>query len=109
MESSTRNLLVGLGAAVAVGSVVLSASNKTMAKIEVYANRQKAKKFVKDRLKGNEKALDIVEKLSDEQVTNILKVVDKVSDLKGRFGTRTSHLKDATSEFKDKVKGKKFN
>ncbi|SEL35626.1 hypothetical protein SAMN04488114_1598, partial [Carnobacterium iners] len=90
MERSSRNLLVGLGAAVVVGSVVLSISNKAMAKIEVSANRQKAKNFVKDRLKGNKKALDVVEKLSDEQITNLSKVVDKVSDLKGRVGPHTS-------------------
>ncbi|SEL30364.1 hypothetical protein SAMN04488700_0585 [Carnobacterium iners] len=107
MERSSRNLLVGLGAAVVVGSVVLSISNKAMAKIEVSANRQKAKNFVKDRLKGNKKALDVVEKLSDEQITNLSKVVDKVSDLKGRVGPHTSHLKKVTNKFKDKVKGKK--
>ncbi|MGB3161736.1 hypothetical protein [Carnobacterium sp.] len=107
MNRSTRNLLIGLGATVAIGAVILSASDKSMAKIESYINRQKAKNFVKDKLKGNEKALDVVERLSDEEVINLLKVVDKVSDLKGQVGTYTSHLKDATNEFKDMFIDKK--
>ena len=107
MKRSTRNLLIGLGATVAIGTVILSASDKSMAKIESYINRQKAKNFVKDKLKGNEKALDVVEKLSDEEVVNLLKVVDKVSDLKGQVGTYTNHLKDATNEFKDMFMDKK--
>ena len=107
MQKSTRNLLICLGVTIAVGSVVLSASDKTMAKIEAAINRQKAKNFVKDKLKGNEKALDVVEKLSDEEIINLLKVVDKVSDLKGQVGTYTGHLKDATNEFKEMFKEKK--
>ncbi|WP_034551438.1 hypothetical protein [Carnobacterium funditum] len=107
MKRSTRNLLVGLGATMAVGAVILSASDRTMLKIEAYMNRQKAKNFVKDKLKGNEKALDVVGNLSDEEVVNLLKVVDKVSDLKGQVGAYTGHLKDATNEFKDMFMDKK--
>ncbi|WP_414839478.1 hypothetical protein [Carnobacterium sp. TMP28] len=107
MKRSTRNLLVGLGAALAIGAVILSSSDKNMARVEAYINRQKAKSFVKDKLKGNEKALDVVEKLSDEEVINLLKVVDKVSDLKGQVGSYTDHLKEATNEFKEMFMDKK--
>jgi hypothetical protein len=107
MERSTRNLLVGLGTTLAIGAVILSSSDKNMARVEAYINRQKAKSFVKDKLKGNEKALDVVEKLSDEEVINLLKVVDKVSDLKGQVGSYTDHLKEATNEFKEMLMDKK--
>ncbi|MCA9765639.1 MAG: hypothetical protein KC455_04385 [Carnobacterium sp.] len=107
MKRSTRNLLVGLGATLAIGAVILSSSDKNMARVEAYINRQKAKSFVKDKLKGNEKALDVVEKLSDEEVINLLKVVDKVSDLKGQVGNYTNHLKEATNEFKEMFVDKK--
>lgn len=107
MKNSTRNLLIGLGTTVAVGAFILSSSDKTMAKLEACINRKKAKMFVKDKLKGNEKALDVVEKLSDDEITNLLKVVDKVTDLKGQVGTYSNHLKDATSEFKDMLMDKK--
>jgi len=56
-------------------------------------DRQKrAKKFVKDRIKGHEKALEYcLTNYLDEQVTNILKLLDKVSVLKRqRFVTRRS-------------------
>jgi hypothetical protein len=109
MKKSTRNLLIGLSATVAIGAVILSSSDKTMAKIESIINRQKAKSFVKDKLNGNEKALNVVEKLSDEEVVNLLNVVDKVSDLKGQVGTYTDHLKDATNEFKEMFMDKKEN
>ncbi|SEL01616.1 hypothetical protein SAMN04488700_0524 [Carnobacterium iners] len=107
MKRSARNLLVGLGATLAIGAVILSTSDRNMAKVEAYINRQKAKNFVKDTLKGNEKALDVVEKLSDEEVINLLKVVDKVSDLKGQVGSYTNHLKEATNEFKEMFVDKK--
>lgn len=109
MKKSTRNLLIGLSATVAIGAVILSSSDKTMDKIEAIINRQKAKSFVKDKLNGNEKALNVVEKLSDEEVVNLLNVVDKVSDLKGQVGTYTDHLKDATNEFKEMFMDKKEN
>ena len=51
MKKSTRNLLIGLGATMAVGAIILSASNNSMAKVEAYMNRQRAKNFVKDKLK----------------------------------------------------------
>ncbi|WP_313469846.1 hypothetical protein [Carnobacterium sp.] len=107
MKKSTRNLLIGLGATMAVGAIILSASNNSMAKVEAYMNRQRAKNFVKDKLKGNEKALDVVEKLSDDEVVNLLKVVDKVTDLKGQVGTYSDHLKEATNEFKEMLMDKK--
>lgn len=91
----------------AVGAIILSASNNSMAKVEAYMNRQRAKNFVKDKLKGNEKALDVVEKLSDDEVINLLKVVDKVTDLKGQVGTYSDHLKEATNEFKEMLMDKK--
>ena len=109
MKKSTRNLLIGLSATVEIGEVILSSYNKTMDKKEEIINRQKAKSFVKDKLNGNEKALNVVEKLSDEEVVNLLNVVDKVSDLKGQVGTYTDHLKDATNEFKEMFMDKKEN
>lgn len=106
MNNTTRNILVSVGAAAVIGAACLFSSDKAVEKMEKMINRKRAKHFVKDKLRGNEKAMSVVEKLSDDEVTNLLNVVDKVTDLRGQVGSYTDQLKDATMEFKDLLSDK---
>lgn len=107
MKNSTKVLLIGFGTIFAVGAIIVSSSNMAMEKIESKMNRKRARYFVKDKLKGNENAMSVVDDLSDVEVANLLSVVDKVSDFKGSVSSYGEHLKDTTSDFKDAIMDKK--
>lgn len=107
MKNSTKGILFGIGATLAIGAVYLWKSEEALQKIEARINRQRAKHFVNDKLKGNDNALKVVENLSDEEVANLLSVVDKVTDLKGQVSEYGENLKDATTEFKELFLDKK--
>lgn len=107
MKNTTRNILLGVGAAVAIGAAYMVTSDRAMEKAESMINRKRAKYFVKDKLHGNEKAMKVVENLSDDEVINLLNVVDKVSNLRGSVNDYTHQLKDATMEFTELLSDKK--
>lgn len=107
MKNSTKALLIGVGTVVAVGAIIVSSSNMAMEKIESKINRKRARYFVKEKLKGNEKAMTVVDDLSDMEVANLLSVVDKVSDLRGSVSSYGDHFKDTTSDFRDAFMEKK--
>ena len=96
MKNATRNLLMGLGAATAIGAAYMILSDSAMEKVENKINRKRAKKFVQKKLNGNPKAMKVVESLSDEELINLLSVVDKVSNIRGNISEYTDQLKDAT-------------
>lgn len=107
MKNTTRNILLGVGAAVAIGAAYMVTSDRAMEKAESMINRKRAKYFVKDKLHGNEKAMKVVENLSDDEIINLLNVVDKVSNLRGSVNDYTHQLKDATMEFTELLSDKK--
>lgn len=109
MKDSTKALLVGVGAVFAVGAIIVSSSNMAMEKLESKINRKRARYFVKEKLKGNEKAMSVVDDLSDTEVANLLSVVDKVSDLKGNVSSYGDHLKETTHDFRDAFMDKKHD
>lgn len=100
IDDTTRNILIGVGTAVAVGALAfLFTSEEAQTKTKAVVNRQKAKYYVKDKLNGNEKATQVVKNLSDEEVNTLLGTVDKVKDLEDK-------LSDVTSDFKNFVSDK---
>ena len=102
MNNKTRNIILGLGTAVAVGAVTyLISSDAAQDRLEALINRQKAKHFVKDTLKGNKKAMSVIDNLSDDEISNLLKTVDKVDDLQSKMGDYSDQIKDVTSDIKD--------
>ncbi|AGY80899.1 hypothetical protein [Carnobacterium inhibens] len=107
MKNSTKALLIGFGTLFTVGAIVVSSSNMAMEKIESKMNRKRARYFVKDKLKGNENAMSVIDDLSDMEVANLLGVVDKVSDLRGSMSSYGEHLKDTTHDFKETLMDKK--
>ena len=107
MKDSTKALLVGVGTIFAVGAIIVATSNMAMEKLESKINRKRARYFVKEKLKGNEKAMSVVDDLSDMEVANLLNVVDKVSDLRGNVSSYGDHLKETTNDFRDAFMDKK--
>ena len=106
MNNTKRNILIGVGAALVLGATVVLSSDSAVEKMENMINRQRAKHFVKEKLHGNEKAMDVVENIADDEVSNLLNVVDKVSNLRGQIGDYSDQLKDATTEFTDLLSDK---
>lgn len=109
MKNSTKALLVGFGTIFAVGAVIVSSSSMAMEKLESKMNRKRARYFVKEKLKGNEKAMSVVDDLSDTEVANLLSVVDKVSDIRGNVSSYGDHLKETTNDFRDAFMDKKHD
>lgn len=107
MKNSTKALLIGFGTVFAVGAIIVSSSNMAMEKIESKINRKRARYFVKEKLQGNEKAMSVVDDLSDMEVANLLSVVDKVSDLRGSVSSYGEHFKDTTNDFRGAIMDKK--
>lgn len=102
MDNKTRNIVLGLGTAVAVGAVTyLISSDAAQDKLEAVINRQRAKHFVKDTLKGNKKAMSVIDNLSDAEISNLLKTVDKVDSLQEKVGDYSDQIKDVTTDLKD--------
>lgn len=107
MNSRTKGILVGVGSALAIGALAyFLTSDDAQEKTEALINRHRAKAFVKDKLKGNKKALSVVDKLSDEEVNQLLSTVDRVSDLEGKISDYSHQLKDVSTDFKDMLMDK---
>ena len=105
MKNSTKGLLIGLGATVVVGTIIVSSSEKALQKIESYMNRKRAKDFIKEKLNGNDDALSVVDQLSDEEISNLLKIVDKIGNLKGKINVYGDNVKDMAEDVKHTLHG----
>lgn len=106
MDNRTRNILIGVGTAFAIGvTAYFLSSDNAQQKTEAMMNRHKAKAFVKDKLKGNKKALSVVDQLSDGEINHLLSTVDRVSDLEGKISDYSDQLKNVSTDFKDMLGG----
>lgn len=103
MKTSTK-LTIGLSiAAVAGVASAVIVSDKVYSKVRHACNRRKIKKFVNDKLGGNEKLLGVVENLSDTDIDSLLSVVDKVKEGKDKISVYGNSVKEATDNAKDKL------
>lgn len=102
MDSKLKNVLLGAGTIAALGVVTyFISSDAAQEKVEAMVNRQKAKHFVKDTLKGNKRAMSVIDKLSDDEIAHLLGTVDKVGDLEDRLSDYSDQLKNVTSDVKN--------
>lgn len=79
-----KGILIGLGAAAAVGLGVFAyimSSEEAQEKSKALVNRQRAKHLVRSKLDGNDKVLKAVDKLDDSSINNLLSTFDSASDL----------------------------
>lgn len=105
MQRATK-IKIGVSV-IAVASVATAviASGKILDKARHVSNRHKVKKFVSDKFDGNEKVMDIVDKLSDDDLDNLMNILGKIKDSKKRVSVYGDSIKETTDDLKDKIMG----
>ncbi|MBO1305334.1 hypothetical protein JZO70_04125 [Enterococcus sp. 669A] len=90
---------------IAVASVATAviASGKVLEKARHVSNRHKVKKFVNDKFDGSDKIMTIVDKLSDEDLDNLMSILGKIKDGKKRVSVYGDSIKETTDDLKDKI------
>lgn len=105
MKTSMK-IKIGLSiAAVATITTAVIASEKLIEKGKHAANRHKVKRFIGDKFDGNDKLLDIVDHLSDEDLDSVFKIMDKIKQGRKQITVYGTSLKDSTEDLKDKLEG----
>lgn len=94
MDNSNKGILLGVGIAVAVGVLTfVFSTGDAKEKTKAVVNRQKAKHLFKNKMSGSKKTSKVVDKLSDDEVTNLLGTVDRVKEIE-------KSLSDVSADFK---------
>lgn len=103
MKKSTK-VKIGVGVVVAASTATaVIVSGKLMEKARHMSNRCKVKRFVHAKFDGSETLLSIVDKLSDEDLDNIMSILDKIKSGKKRVSVYGDSIKDTTEDLKDKL------
>lgn len=103
MKTSTK---VTIGLTVAAAASVTTAvivSGKVIEKIQHLTTRSKVKKFVNDKFDGNEKLLDIVDHLSDNDLDSLMGILKKIKSGKKKISVYGDSLKGSTEDVKDRL------
>ena len=103
MKTSTK-VTIGLtvAAAASVATTVI-VSGKVVEKIHHLTTRSKVKKFVNDKFDGNEKLLDIVDHLSDNDLDSLMGILKKIKSGKKKISVYGDSLKGSTEDVKDRL------
>ena len=103
MKTSTK-VTIGLtvAAAASVATTVI-VSGKVIEKIHHLTTRSKVKKFVNDKFDGNEKLLDIVDHLSDNDLDSLMGILKKIKSGKKKISVYGDSLKGSTEDVKDRL------
>ncbi|MHC5268280.1 hypothetical protein ACYSNO_03710 [Enterococcus sp. LJL98] len=103
MKTSTK-VTVGLGiAAVASIATTVIVSEKIVKKVVQLSNRKKVKNFVKVKFKGNEKLLNVIDNLNDEEIASLIRTGEKIGKGCERVAHYGENVKAATGHTKDKL------
>jgi gas vesicle protein len=103
MKRSTK-VKIGVGVIVAASTATaVVASGKLIEKARHVSNRCKVKRFVNAKFDGSETLLAIVDKLSDEDLDNIMSILDKIKSGKKRVSVYGDSIKDTTEDLKDRL------
>ncbi|KRL58666.1 conserved hypothetical protein [Latilactobacillus fuchuensis] len=101
MMKTRYKILIGVGATAAIGATTAFVGSKALfEKIERYRKRLAVKSFVKEKLHGNQKALALVDQLSDTDVNNLLNAADKLNDLKDKLGEQTDNIPEMVNDLR---------
>ena len=103
MKTSTK-VTIGLtvAAAASVATTVI-VSGKVIETIHHLTTRSKVKKFVNDKFDGNEKLLDIVDHLSDNDLDSLMGILKKIKSGKKKISVYGDSLKGSTEDVKDRL------
>lgn len=103
MKKSTK-VKIGVGvifAASTATAVVIS--GQLIEKARHATNRHKVKRFVNDKFDGSETLLLIVDKLSDDDLDNMMNILDKIKSGKKRVSVYGDSIKDTTEDLRSKL------
>ncbi|WP_086347257.1 hypothetical protein [Candidatus Enterococcus clewellii] len=102
MKTSTK-ITVGLSIAAVAGVVVaVTASEKIVKKVSHLSNRCKAKKIVHDKFGGNDKIMEVVDHLSDNELDSVLNLLDKVKEGREKASDYSEKAKDSADNVKER-------
>jgi gas vesicle protein len=102
MKKSTK-VLLGIGTVTIVGfGVGMAISGQLTEKIRYKKNRTAVKRFVNEKFDGNQKLLQLVDHLSDEDLTSLMTLFDRVKNSKDKISVYGENLKDTTQDLKNK-------
>ncbi|QFP78999.1 hypothetical protein [Latilactobacillus graminis] len=94
-------ILIGVGLTTAIGATTAFVGSKAIIdKVSRYRKRLAVKSFVKDKLHGNQKALELVDQLSDTDVNNLLSTADQLNHLKDKLGAHTDNLPEMMDDLR---------
>ena len=103
MKTSSK-VTIGLSIAAIAGiTTAVVVSDKVFNKVRFACNRHKVKKFVDDKFNGNEKLLDVVDGLSDNELDSLLGVMKKVNEGRNKISVYGDNIKDSTEHVKYKL------
>lgn len=106
MKKSTK-VLIGVGSAIVISSTVAAVlvSETVAEEIRSRRNRRHIKRFVNDRLDGNEQILNVVDDLSDSEIDSITSVLNKLKDAQSKITVYGENFKDLTEDVKSRILG----
>ncbi|WP_025730163.1 hypothetical protein [Atopobacter phocae] len=105
--STKKALWVSLGAATVIGVAAYFIANdeESRESIASFINRQKVKFFVREKLNGNNKAMELVDKLSDDDINRLMKVLETSKDWKESIVNTLDDVKNKSIGVKEKAMG----
>ncbi|MBV7392408.1 hypothetical protein KUA55_17250 [Enterococcus sp. ALS3] len=87
---------IGLGVLTIAGThVTINWSEKILNKVEREVTRYKTKKVVKNKFNGNEKLLNIVDDLSDNELDSLSQIVKSVKTSREKMKDMRKKIKDS--------------
>lgn len=103
MKTSTK-VLLGLSVTAIVGTTMaVVVSEKVIKTIKETQNRHKVKKFVNDKLDSNEKLLNIVDDLSDDEIESVVGILSKVKDSRNKISVTGKNVREVTEDVKERL------
>lgn len=105
MRNSKKAFIVGLAATAAVAAIAaaMAYEEEAVDRIGSFLNRQRVRTYVKTKFKGNRKALDAVDALSDREIDTLLHILDRTGDWKEAALEVFTDLRDKATDYKDDV------
>ncbi|KAF1302956.1 MULTISPECIES: hypothetical protein [Enterococcus] len=103
MKTSTK-VTIGLSIAAVAGiTTVAVVSDKLVNKLKRSTDRRKVRKFVDDKFHGNERLLDVVDNLTDEDLDSLMNIMHKIKDSRKQISVYGENVKDTTELLRNKL------
>ncbi|ANK59104.1 MULTISPECIES: hypothetical protein [Loigolactobacillus] len=98
MKTGSKILLgIGITTTLAATGAYLAA-DAIVEQIQTRRNRYKVKTFVRDNLKGNERILDLVDRIDNDDLNHLVNAVEKLSKVRNKAGVYVGSAGNAANE-----------